>query len=325
MDTHTKEFPRVRALEATTYLLKCYRELFEGDLLKALYYIDRALELEPDFRLALFLKGLILNAIGEINKAIDTFEKLVNYGSKNPIVWVFLGQSYGLLGRCDKAFSCYKNALGTENKFLAAFLLKLICTEFLGDYEEALKSCDELLTYAPRFVPIWVKKADILRKLGKYDDALLCLKKALELKPNDKNALYLMGVLLKRMGKFKESLECFKKLIDELGVRLLDAIRHAVSVALIVGDLETAERYIKMGLDIREDDVYLWYYKGELYERLGKSDEALKYYKKALSLYPYRVDILLSIARIYERLGDVKKAVEYYNKAIECRDRSIEK
>lgn len=164
---------------------------------------------------------------------------------------------------------------------------------------------------------MWVKKAEILRKLGRYEDALLCLNRALELKPHDKNALYLKGVLLKRMGKFREALECFKKLIDELNVKWIDAIRHAVSLMLALDDLKDAERYINIGLEIRKDDVALWYFKGELYERLGKLDEALKCYEKVIELQPHYIKALLSKARIYERQGNIEAAIEYYNKAVE--------
>ncbi|XRO77038.1 tetratricopeptide repeat protein [Methanocaldococcus sp. 10A] len=282
-----KMLPRVNALEATTNVLKAYRELFNGNLLKALYYIDKALELEPDFRLALFLKGLILTAKGELNEAIKIYEELAYFGTKNPIVWTFLGQLYGISGKCEDALKCYDKALGIENRFPCAFLLKTICLEFLGEYEELLKTYDEILSYAPKFVPMWVKKAEVLRKLGRYEEALLCLNRALELKPYDKNALYLKGVLLKRMGKPKEAVECFKKLIDELNVKWIDAIRHAVSLMLALGDLKDAERYINMGLEMREDDVYFIYYKGELYERLGELDKAIECYNRVLNLFPH--------------------------------------
>ncbi|ACV24648.1 hypothetical protein [Methanocaldococcus fervens] len=49
---------RINTLEAVINVLKAYEELFNGNLIKALYYIDKSLELEPDFHLALFLKGL---------------------------------------------------------------------------------------------------------------------------------------------------------------------------------------------------------------------------------------------------------------------------
>jgi tetratricopeptide (TPR) repeat protein len=319
-----KVTPRVDALEATTNVLKAYRELFEGNLLKALYYIDKALELEPDFCLALFLRGLILTAKGEIREAIESFENLMCGESKNPISWIFLGQLYGMSGNCEDALKCYNKALGIENRFPSAFLLKTICLEFLGEYDELLKTYDDILAHTKNFVPMWVKKAEILSKLGRYEEALLCLDKALNLKPHDKNALYLKGVLLKRMGKVKEALRCFKKLIDELNVRWIDAIRHAVSLCLIVGEFKDTERYIDMGLKIREDDVALWYFKGELFERLGKLDEALKCYEKVIELQPHYVKALLSKARIHEKKGEVEEAIKYYNKALENRHIDLE-
>ena len=123
-------------------------------------------------------------------------------------------------------------------------------------------------------------------------------------------------MLLLAKGMFKEAAECFKKLIDELNVRRIDIMRHAAMVSLMINDLESAERYIKYGLEIRDDDVFLWYYKGELYERLGKLEDAIKCYEKVLELDPNHTNALLNMARIYEKLGDIEKAIDYYNKAL---------
>jgi len=127
------------------------------------------------------------------------------------------------------------------------------------------------------------------------------------------------------MGRFKEAIECFKKLIDELNVRWIDAIRHAVSLMLLIDDnLKDVERYINMGLKIKEDDVALWYYKGELYQKLDKLEEALKCYDRVIELQPNYIRALLNKARIYERQGDLEKAVEYYNKAVENMNRDYD-
>lgn len=124
MRMNRKRTPRVDTLEAVANVLRAYRELFEGNLIKALYYVDKALELEPDFYLALFLKGLALSAKGEIKEAITTFEELLSYESKNPITWVFVGQLYGMSGNCDEALKCYNKALGIENRFYQHFYSK---------------------------------------------------------------------------------------------------------------------------------------------------------------------------------------------------------
>jgi tetratricopeptide (TPR) repeat protein len=119
------------------------------------------------------------------------------------------------------------------------------------------------------------------------------------------------------MGKFNEALECFKKLIDELNVKWIDAIRHAVSLMMMLDELGDAEKYINMGLKIRNDDVFLWYFKGELYERLGKLEEALKCYDKVIELQPNHIKALLSKAKVYEKMGEIEEAIKHYNMAME--------
>ncbi|WP_456472399.1 tetratricopeptide repeat protein [Methanocaldococcus sp.] len=321
MDRQTK---RVQVLEAVTYALKAYRELFEGNLVNALYYCDKSLELEPDFNIPLFLKGLILFSIGKCDEAIKTFESLIKKGSENPITWMFLGQLYAISGSCPNALKCYENALGIENKFIPAKFLKLLCLESLGKYDLLLEEYNNILIIAPKLKILWVKKADILRKLGRYDEAIYCLDKALQYDKYDINALYLKGVILKRMNKFEEAYNVFKILIDELNVKWVDALRHMASICLTIGKFDEAIKYSKEGLKIMPKDATFLYYIGKAYERLKEYDKAVEYLNKCIKEKPTYIKAMLSLAKIYEELGDYENSVKLYNKIHEVSHHEIQ-
>ncbi|WP_423793247.1 tetratricopeptide repeat protein [Methanocaldococcus indicus] len=308
-----KKYPRISSLEATTYVLRAYRMLYEGKLLEALYYINEALELEEDFKLALFLKGLILQALGEIEKAKECFELLCKE-SKNPIDWMFLGQCYAMSGDCSSALKCYDKSLEVSSNFLSGYILKILCLENLGEYEKVLDEIDKLLVKASNSVPLYLKKAEILKRMGKYEDALDTVNRGLKIYPYHKSLLFLKGLLLFRLGHFKESAETFKTLIDKLGAYWLETLKYGAEVMTIIGDYETAEKYIDRALKIRDDDIELLYQKGIILMYKNELEEALKYFKKILKLDPNYLKAILRIANIYERLGKLNEAIEYYNK-----------
>jgi len=317
MGTNNKKLKEVsNVLLSLTYLTKSYESRDRGNLLESLYYLDKALELNPDFKFAKFLKAISLATLGDINKSIECLEDIVK-DSKDPIAYALLGQLYELLGNFDNALECYEKSLGIEEKFATAFFFKILCLWLSGKYDELIKCCDRLISSAPNFIPAYTLKANILRKLGKYEEALLCINKVLELKENDTNAIYLKALILKRIGKCDEALKYYEKLIDDLNVTWIEVIREAIYLLFLFNKLEKAEKYIEMGLKLRPDDASLWYFKGRLYEKQNKFEEALEYYNKALQLMPHHTKALLAKARVLEKLGRIEESVEYYNKALD--------
>ncbi len=306
--------PRVDTLESVALLLRAYKKIFNGEMLDALYYINKAIELEPNFNLPYFIKGIILMCLGDVKKASEIFEMLIKKGSKNPLDWIYLGECYTAIGNCEEAIKCYKNASSESEKLISSAILEILCLESLGEYETSLEIIDKVLSQYPKMLSFWIKKVEILLHLGEYEKALLTIDEALKLNPEHKLALFYKALILSRLGRLKESLEIFKKLIDKYNIKWLEALRHAARVAIYLGEYETAEKYLKKGLEIRDDDTELLFNLGVVLAEKGKSEEAIKYFEKVLSLHPGYTLALLRIANIYERLGKLDKAVEYYNK-----------
>ncbi|NPA62713.1 MAG: tetratricopeptide repeat protein [Methanococci archaeon] len=319
-DDSKKEFERdlreTDVLASLTYLLKSYECRDRGDLLESLYCIDMALEINPKFKFAKFLKAISLAILGEVGKAIEYLKEITS-NSNDPIAYALLGQLYEIMGNLDEALKCYEKSLNIEEKFATAFFFKALCLCFSGRYEELIKCCDRLISLSPNFIPAYLFKAHMLGKLGKYEEALVCLDKVLEINENDRNAIYLKALLLKRVGKLNEALKYYEKLIDELNVRWLGVIRDAIYLCFLFNKLEKAKKYIEMGLELRPNDPSLWYFKGRLYEKQGDLEKALKYYDKAIELMPHHTKALLGKARVLEKLGRIEESVEYYNMALD--------
>ncbi|ENN96338.1 hypothetical protein J422_02619 [Methanocaldococcus villosus KIN24-T80] len=308
--------PQIKELDSILNILYAWRNLSEGNSLEALYYINKALETNPDNTIALFLKGIILLGMGDVEGSKETLEKLVKLSPKNYMALSLLSLVNSLLGDFKKSIELNEEALSIESQFLMGWLLKIINLDYLYDYDELLKIYKKFSKKCPKFSIIDIKSADILRKYGRYHEALEFLDKALSLNPENIGAIYLKGVILKRLGRYEEALECFKKLIDEMNIRWLDAIRHAASTCLVLDKLDDAERYVNMGLKIKNRDISLWYFKALIHEYRGNLDEALKCFQKVVNIYPNHVKAYLSMAKIYEKKGDYDKAIKYYETAL---------
>ena len=66
---------------------------------EAIRYGERALELHPDFAMALYLTGLSLCQLGRFDLAIERHERLASIGQRHPIFVGLLGYAYSAAGR----------------------------------------------------------------------------------------------------------------------------------------------------------------------------------------------------------------------------------
>ncbi|ACV24685.1 tetratricopeptide repeat protein [Methanocaldococcus fervens] len=311
-----KEMEISNILLSLTYLIKSYECRDKGNFLESAYYLEKALELNPNLKLAKFLKAILLMILGDIQRSTKYLEEIAK-DSKDPITYTLLGQCYELSGNFDKALECYEKSLGIDEKFALVVFFKSLCVGISDECDKTLTYCDKLIANSPDFVPAYIIKADLLRRLGRYEEALHCLNRALDLKSNDKNAMYLKALILKKMGKYDESLKYYEKLIDELNITCIEVIREGIYLSFLFNKLDQAEKYIEMGLKSIPGDASLWYFKGRLYEKQGKAEEALKYYNKALQIMPNHTKALLAKARVLEKLGRIEESIEYYNIALD--------
>lgn len=110
-------------------------------------------------------------------------------------------------------------------------------------YIEALSLCDSLVQNNSDFVDLIERKARILKSLGEYDSAFSCLERVIELQPDSPAPHFKKARWLVECGRFKESLCSLERVLD------LDS------------------GYFR-------DSVY--FFKSEIYLRLGELDKALK-------------------------------------------------
>lgn len=83
---------------------------------------------------------------------------------------------------------------------------------------------------------------------------------------------------------------------------------------MINGNLEEAESLFTNLINTRREAIDTYYYRGELYSRVGKLKEAYDDYKVVLSIDPIYVGALYSIGRCCISLKQYQEAIEYLEK-----------
>ncbi len=167
--------------------------------------------------------------------------------------------------------------------------------EYVHNKIEALKCYDKIIEINPNHVKAWIKKGLIHEKeLGSYADAIKCYDKAIEINSNyaDNAAaaaaaevwLYLCYANAYRPDR-RYGMDGFNE--REILEKALDCINKA---------LECNSKY--------SDDPYIWASKGEiLFSFLGRYEEAIKCFDKALEIDPAYYDVLSYKEIALKKLG----------------------
>jgi len=187
----------------------------------------------------------------------------------------------------------------------------------LGFLKEALESA-EIAANAGLGTPLFYThlaklyiETDSLHLAGQYIDEVLILVPKLD------DALRLKGKIQMLENEFDKSLmtlyECL--LINNQSPETYD---YLAKTFLKIGKLDSAAHATKLGFKYAEsDNVGLWYNKGKIMERLGKTDSALVIYNKVLKLDPNANYVYSDKGTIYMNQGSFSHAVAAFENAMD--------
>ncbi|WP_010250125.1 J domain-containing protein [Acetivibrio cellulolyticus] len=108
----------------------------------------------------------------------------------------------------------------------------------------------------------------------------------------------------------KKSLEKAKEVCGDHPDLLILTSRYLMTN----GQLEEAKSILSSVIENNEKDLFAYYYRGNLFFRLGKFNDAYNDYKKGLEIKPDFIDILYSIGKCSISLGKYEEASEYFEK-----------
>lgn len=184
----------------------------------------------------------------------------------------------------------------------------------------------------------------------KYQNAYIEFQKAEELNPLDKELYYYIGFIQAKWKYYDKAIEYFEKAIyidkhyaeayNHLGIVYLSlskwdkaignfnkAIREPLygNPEYAYYNLSTAYYYkgdyleslsaVEEALKRRETFPQAKYLKGQIYNKLGKTSEAIKAYTGAINDYPDYGDAHFELAKLYLKEGNRQKAITHFEKA----------
>ena len=160
------------------------------------------------------------------------------------------------------------------------------------------------------------------RTIGDDVRARELLAKAVAVKDGDAQAWILIGELDKNGGKNKEARAAYDKALKHASGKDMQkkALRSLADLALAQQDFDAANQYFKQFLDLDPKNAQLWIERGNAMLAAGKKDVALESYSAAEKLLgsdpAKRVEVVALRGRALEEMGKDDEAVVEYRRAI---------
>jgi tetratricopeptide (TPR) repeat protein len=273
-----------------------YREIAkyyenQGDLEKAIDYLDRGLRVQPNSPESLDMLGVIYSRLNRNEEAAPLFKKLLDVIGNNT----------------------------TVTRKLAISLFEA------GKFEEAAGYLNDLVErrYPDRTSQVYYGRARM--ELLEYPEAIIVFQNILEYNPDDVEAKFYLGRSLQATGRYSEALEIFTWLVEKsIGISPENRAvfrQNLAAVHLELGDYDKAfSIYEEMArIDPRVNGQLLNAY------RIGRQfEKALPFGRHLFEKDPENIPIGISYARVLADAGKTHEGVEILKKLLQSNPEDID-
>ena len=179
---------------------------------KAVDMYNKALHYNPENTDALVSKGWTLDFVGLPTKdVLPLFDKAIKIDPQCTGAHLNMGFVFDRTGMHRKAVDCFDHVLEYDSKNVRALYSKGVALYSLKEYSAAVFFCDSAIRLAPSNKMAICCMVWILEHKKKYNDALRYCDMALEVDPNYVYAISYRGKILYQLKQYAESLKCYQK------------------------------------------------------------------------------------------------------------------
>ncbi len=177
-----------------------------GTLEELLISMDRTGDVQYELDI-----GDVLFNVGEYDKALERYKKLLKMEPENKRVWNNIGVAMVRQGRVKEALANYDKALELDPAFGSAWFNKGKALFKLGMKKKALDCFRKATKYSPENKSAWNNLGVTLRQLKRFKESIKCYDKAIKIHSEYPWAWHNKGVALMELKMYKEAMKCFDK------------------------------------------------------------------------------------------------------------------
>ncbi|MFZ2472484.1 MAG: tetratricopeptide repeat protein, partial [Methanothrix sp.] len=208
----------------------------------------------------------------------------------------------------------------------------------IGCNKEALAAQEKAIELNGSDVYAWMGKAMALSELGRNEESVQSFDKIIELYPSEDQRIfdypyiwYSKGRVLEKLGRDEEAAHAYNKSVEDVDtiigwvasgrdfyMNLSEAWQYKGQLLEEQGRYEEAVQALENATRINPEGLRDWHELGTVLARdLGRYNQSLEAYDRALQLDPWDGDILTGKANVLRSLGRYGEALEHYEKVLQ--------
>jgi tetratricopeptide (TPR) repeat protein/serine/threonine protein kinase len=294
---------------------------------KAVADFSKAIELDARYVGAWNNRGIVYcDRLHQYEKAVVDFSKSIELDPKVASTWFNRGVAHDGLGRLDKAIADFSKAIALKADFSEAWNNRGSTYYGLGQYEKALTDFSKAIALKPDSAGAWFNRGNACYGLGRYANAVADFSKAIALKADLAAAWINRGLAYEGLGQEDKAIADFSKAIA-LKPDHAEAWVNLGNAHFVVGDREKALADFSKAIELTPELVQAWFNRGLAYSKLGQHEKAVPDLSKAIELTkdPKAVSGRLVVrARANQGLGRLQDALNDYQKAVDLQPNNTE-
>ncbi len=292
--------------------------MLRGELQEAERLYRRAVEIDPESKVAWYNLGYFHHLSGKLSDAIYDYWKCIKIDPHDEIAWNNLGNALYNLHRYMESLPYFLKSVSINPNYAIGWNNIGNALSKMGIYRESLKFHNKALSIDAKFDYAYHARAFVKYNLEDYEGALEDIETALELNPDYEESYLLRGKILLSLERYEEAVDSLKIALEK-EPSLYKAHEILGDIYNHLGyEVEALRNYMR-GLELADENE-----KGRLLRKMGKLEEAIKYMtpeEKAEILYTLgRYQDVLELRNLesvkywkclsLEALGRYKEALE---------------
>lgn len=260
-----------------------------GDFHDAESSFTRASEIQPNnLDVLLELAGVLLH-LGKLDDAENLLNKVLTLSPDNTEAMHGLGEIYQSRRQYDMAIGCYNNVLNRDPNRTNTHNRLGFALHTIGSYFEAIDHYKRAVSLNGQFREAYINLATTQITVGQTEDAQTTLNKARMLWPDSIDFILSNASLLEKTGDTSGAYSLIKPLLDKntrhpmLGIVYLAICKK---VEACDSALEYMEGLISESGQAEKTLETMHYAIGDVYDSLGRYDEAFSHIDRANRLRP---------------------------------------
>lgn len=307
------------------YLRRGFIFQSQGNLEKALADYNRVLEYDPENPEGYAFRGQIYFSQKKYLESLEEYEKALLRNPKLHFLLLSRGQSWDALGKPEKAFEDYATVLIQNPEEAEAYYLRGSLYEKSGDLEKSASDYEKAIQYSPKNTKYLTARGRLFWKQKDFVSADTILNAAIALNQREWESHYFLGKIFQEEKHWNQALIAYDRVIEifpQFSLAYLERGRIKETQGNreeAIADYEKAIHFDRQQKEALERLSFLK--SGTLNVDMN---QMIDLYTKTISLTPDNAETYLKRGVLFQKQGKTKEALDDYNTALRINDRLSE-